>query len=223
MPLANRKELNPMSKGQNKKDPNPWVTQHTKLVYSNPWIQVQEHQVLNPAGNPGIYGVVSFKNVAVGIVPIDSQGFTYLVGQYRYPLNTYSWEIIEGGCPIGEPLLLGAQRELAEETGLSAAHFHYLLDLHTSNSVTDEHATVFIATGLEQGTALPEETEQLTLQHCHIDQAIEWAKNGTITDAISLAALLKIDSLKKNAGWPPNPNFLSELPRPQIWEERYPL
>jgi len=212
-----------MKKENKNEEINPWITQQSKLVYSNPWIQVQEYQVLNPAGNPGIYGVVSFKNVAVGIVPIDSQGFTYLVGQYRYPLHTYSWEIIEGGCPIGQSLLLGAQRELAEETGLSASQFHYLLDLHTSNSVTDEHATVFIAIDLEQGSALPEETEQLKLHHCHIDQAIEWAKNGTITDAISLAALLKIDALKKHPGWPSNLHFLSNCPRPQIWEERYPL
>ena len=211
-----------MTKGKNKEESNPWVTQNSKLIYSNPRIQVDEYQVLNPAGNPGIYGVVSFKNVAVGIVPIDHQGFTYLVGQYRYPLNSYSWEIIEGGCPIGESLLLGAQRELAEETGLSASKFHYLLDLHTSNSVTNEHATVFIATQLEQGTAIPEETEQLRLHHCHIDQAIEWAKNGIITDAISLAALLKIDSIKKNPGWPTNLDFLSNISRPKIWEHRYP-
>ena len=211
-----------MTKGKNKEESNPWVTQNSKLIYSNPWIQVDEYQVLNPAGNPGIYGVVSFKNVAVGIVPIDHQGFTYLVGQYRYPLNSYSWEIIEGGCPIGESRLLGAQRELAEETGLSASKFHYLLDLHTSNSVTNEHATVFIATQLEQGTAIPEETEQLRLHHCHIDQAIEWAKNGIITDAISLAALLKIDSIKKNPGWPTNLDFLSNISRPKIWEHKYP-
>ena len=202
---------------------NPWITHSSEEKYRNAWIEVVEHQVTNPAGNPGIYGVVGFKNVAVGIVPVDEHGNTVLVGQYRYPLNTYSWEIIEGGCPIGEPLRQGAMRELLEETGLSAKHLHYLLDLHTSNSVTDEHSTVFVASNLSQGPAIPEETEQLKLRHCHIDQAIEMAKNGEITDAISLAALLKLGNVKGGPGWPADLSFLHEIHRPQEWETRYPL
>lgn len=202
---------------------NPWITHSSENKYRNPWIEVVEHQVTNPSGNPGIYGVVGFKNVAVGIVPVDEYGNTVLVGQYRYPLKTYSWEIIEGGCPFDEPLRQGARRELLEETGLSAKDFHYLLDLHTSNSVTDEHSTVFVASNLCQGAAIPEETEQLKLLHCHIDQAIEMAKNGEITDAISLAALLKISHLKGGPGWPSDLSFLKNLNRPHKWEERFPL
>jgi 8-oxo-dGTP pyrophosphatase MutT (NUDIX family) len=179
-----------MSKGQNKKETNPWVTQHTKLVYSNPWIQVQEHQVLNPAGNPGIYGVVSFKNVAVGIVPIDSQGFTYLVGQYRYTLNQYSWEIPEGGGPIGEEPLETAKRELLEETGLEAVDWLFLTPIHTSNSVTDESGFIYMARNLKQGKADPEETEELSIWKLPLAEAISMVERGEISDSLSIAGLL---------------------------------
>ena len=132
----------------------PWKTHTARCVYENPWSRVEEHEVTNPSGNPGIYGVVGFKYLAVGVVPIDDEGHTWLVGQYRYTLGEYSWEIPEGGCPAGESPLDAARRELREETGLVARDYRLLLDgIALSNSVSDERGTLFVATGLSQGAA----------------------------------------------------------------------
>jgi ADP-ribose pyrophosphatase len=171
---------------------NPWTFLSTELRYDNPWIRVEEHQVLNPAGNQGIYGVVSFKNIAVGIVPIDEDGNTWLVGQYRYPLGVYSWEIIEGGGGLAMDTLPAAQRELKEETGLEASEWEEILRLNTSNSVTDERAVVYVARGLSYGPSSPEETELLSIKKLPLSEAIAMAIRGDIQDSISLAALLKL-------------------------------
>ncbi len=174
---------------------NPWTFLSTELKYDNPWIRVEEHQVLNPAGNHGIYGVVSFKNIAVGIVPIDEEGYTWLVGQYRYPLDAYSWEIIEGGGGLDADTLPAAMRELKEETGLEASEWEELLHLNTSNSVTDERAVVYVARGLSHGEWSPEETELLSLKRLPLAEAVQMAIQGEIKDSISLAALLKLGLL----------------------------
>ncbi len=172
---------------------NPWITHRTRDIYENPWIRVTESEVTNPSGGPGIYGVVHFKNRAIGVVPIDEEGFTWLVGQYRYTLNQYEWEIPEGGCPEGESPLAAAQRELREETGLLAGHYRVLLDdLALSNSVSDERATIFVATGLTQVEAAPEETEALRVRRLPLSEAIEMVKRGEITDSISVMALLRL-------------------------------
>src|ERR671916_1075777 len=93
---------------------SPWKTVTSRQVYDNPWLAVREDRVIRPDGETGIYGVVHFKNIAVGVLPIEEEHI-YLVGQYRYPLEQCSWEIPEGGCPIGEEPLRAAQRELGEE------------------------------------------------------------------------------------------------------------
>jgi 8-oxo-dGTP pyrophosphatase MutT (NUDIX family) len=179
------------------KEINPWKTISQKTAYENAWIKVEHHEVLNPAGNPGIYGKVHFKNTAISIVPIDSEGFTYLVGQYRYTLNEYSWEVPEGGCSIaeGESTLDAAKRELLEETGLVASEWTQLGEVYLSNSVSDEKAVMYIAQNLVQRQACPEETEQLKIRRLPLNEAIEMAKNGTITDALSVLTLLKIPAL----------------------------
>ena len=160
-------------------------------MYDNPWIRVDEHDVINPSGNPGIYGVVHFKNIAIGIIPVDEEGYTWLVGQYRYPLQAYSWEIIEGGGPIGIDPLESAKRELLEETGMTAEHWELIIPkMHLSNSVTDEYAMIYVAKGLTQGTAQPTDTEDLTLQRIPLVDAIEKVRSGDITDSISVAGLL---------------------------------
>jgi 8-oxo-dGTP pyrophosphatase MutT (NUDIX family) len=147
---------------------NPWKTLSTKTIYDNPWINVREDKVINPSGNNGIYGVVSFKNKAIGIVPVDKEGYTYLVGQYRYTLNEYSWEIPEGGGPIGIEPLESAKRELKEETGFTAKKWTNLGRLHTSNSVTDEEGFIFLAEDLMDGESEPEETEKLEVRKVHM-------------------------------------------------------
>lgn len=174
---------------------NPWQTLSTALKYENPWISVREDQVLNPRGGPGIYGVVSMRNKAIGIVPLDEQGNTWLVGQYRYTLNEYSWEIPMGGGVIGVAPVESAQRELREETGLLAARWTHLARLHTSNSVTDEEGFVFLAQGLTQTAWEPEETEDLRLWKLPLAQAVDLVMKDMITDAISVAGLLKAERI----------------------------
>ena len=177
------------------KEKNPWTTLSKREIYDNPWININEHQVLNPSGGRGIYGVVSFKNIAIGIVPIDKEGYTYLVGQYRYTLNQYSWEIPEGGCPMDEKPLRAAERELLEETGLTANTWAEILQTHVSNSVTDEFGYAYIAQDLTQGEAMPEETEDLKVWRLPLQEAIEMAMDGRITDSLSIMALLKVQVL----------------------------
>ncbi|MBS9522833.1 NUDIX hydrolase [Litoribacter ruber] len=174
---------------------NPWTTLSLELKYDNPWIAVEEHQVLTPAGTDGIYGKVHFKNLALGIIPVDEQGDTWLVGQYRYTLGEYSWEIPMGGGPLDVDMLESAQRELKEETGLSAQKWENIMRIHTSNSVTDEEGFVFLATDLTQGETEFEETEKLHVKKLPLSKALEMVMNGEITDAISIAGLLKAGRL----------------------------
>lgn len=174
---------------------NPWTTLTTKPQYENPWIQVVEHDVLKPSGSPGIYGVVRFKNLAIGVIPVHADGTTVLVGQYRYPLEAYSWEIPEGGGSRAVDPLESAKRELVEETGLSAGKWLRFLELHLSNSVSDEHAINYLAWDLSEGTAQPDDTEQLQLRRVPFAEAVRMAMAGEITDAMAVAGLLKAQLL----------------------------
>lgn len=172
---------------------NPWKTLSSEVKYDNPWIRLTEHQVLNPRGGEGIYGVVHFKNFAIGIVAIDEEKNIYLIGQYRFPLNGFSWEIPEGGGPLEEnDPLRSAKRELLEETGLLADSWKEILRMHLSNSVSDELAILYLATGLTQQQAQPEDTEELYLKKIPFATAVEMVENGGITDSLSVAAILKI-------------------------------
>jgi len=179
---------------------NPWQTTSSEPKYQNPWIRVREDQVINPKGGPGIYGVVSMRNKAIGIVPVDAEGNTWLVGQYRYTVGEYSWEIPMGGGPIELDVLESAQRELREETGLLAARWTRIARLHTSNSVTDEEGFVFLAEDLTQADWEPEETEDLRLWKLPLAQAVALALDDTITDAISVAGLLKAERVLAGRG-----------------------
>lgn len=174
---------------------SPWVIQSQKAIYTNPWISVTEYAVLNPSGNPGIYGKVHFKNTAVGIVAMDDHRNIFLVGQYRFATDSYSWEIPEGGEPVSSDPLDGAKRELAEETGLYADNWQVLLTMHLSNSVSDEKAIVYLATGLMQHLSSPEDTEQLVVKKLPLEEACQLIEAGVITDSMSVAALIKIKLL----------------------------
>lgn len=169
---------------------NPWKTLSEREVYSNPWIRVSHHEVINPSGGEGIYGVISFRNKAIGVVPLDEELNTYLVGQFRYTLNEYSWEIPEGGGPEGEEPSLTAERELQEETGLKAGQMELLGKIHTSNSVTDEVGYIFLATELSQLESSPEETEDITVWKLPLRDAVKMVEEGKITDSLSMAGLL---------------------------------
>ena len=174
-----------------------WKTKSTHVVYENPWIKISHEEVITPKGTDGIYGVVHFKNTAIGVVPIDDEGNTWLVKQSRYALNQYTWEIPEGGCPQGEEPINAAKRELEEEVGLQARHWEQLMTMHLSNSVTDEFCVVFVARDLFAGTQQLESTEDIEYKKLSLKEAIDMVKRGEITDGISVAALLRLALMEK--------------------------
>lgn len=177
---------------------NPWTTLSGEMKYDNRWINVTEYQVINPGGGKGIYGKVHFKNLAVGIVAMDDELNTWLVGQYRYTLDQWSWEIPEGGAPHHENPMEAAKRELQEETGLHAKSWKEIVKLHTSNSVTDESGFIFLAEGITQGENSLEETEaDLKVWKLPLRDAVKMVEEGQITDSLSVMGLLMAARLKK--------------------------
>jgi 8-oxo-dGTP pyrophosphatase MutT (NUDIX family) len=169
-----------------------WQTLQSELKYENPWIRVEEHRVINPSGEEGVYGTVNFKNRAVAVLALDADWHIFLVGQHRYTLDEYSWELPMGGAPTNETTLAAAQRELREETGISATQWREIMRLHTSNCVTDEVGLVYLARQLSFGEAAPEPTEDLAVQRLALTDAVEWVRAGRITDAISVAGILRL-------------------------------
>lgn len=169
-----------------------WKKLSSRVTWENDWMTVFEDDVINPGGGRNLYGHVHFKNRAVAIIPIDKNGDTWLVGQTRYTLGEWSWELPMGGAPLDEEPLAAAQRELKEETGLTAGEWSELMRVHTSNSITDECGVVYVATQLTEGETAFEETEDLEVRKLSLEEAVEMAKRGEITDAISVAALLLI-------------------------------
>lgn len=173
-------------------DKKDWKTLNVDTVYSNDWIIVEHHDVINPSGNKGIYGKVCFKNKAIGIIPLDDNMNTWLIGQYRYTLDEYSWEIPMGGGAMNEDIMDAAKRELKEETGISANQWTQLMKIHTSNCVTDEVGYVYIARDLSYGSTNFDETENLKIRKLPLADAIQMILNGEITDSISIAGLLRL-------------------------------
>jgi 8-oxo-dGTP pyrophosphatase MutT (NUDIX family) len=171
---------------------NPWKTHTTEDAYESPWIKVTRHDVTNPGGHPGTYSVVHFKNLALGIVPLDEEMNTWLVGQYRYPIDQYTWEIPEGGGKIGIDPLESAQRELLEEAGITAKKWTKIQEMHLSNSATDEFCLLYIAQDLTLGESQPEPDEMLQLVKIPFEDVYQMVCNGRITDSLSVTAVLKI-------------------------------
>jgi len=174
------------------KEKNPWKILSHHTVYENPWIELTEFKVINPKGGNGIYGKVHYKHLAVGVIPLDDDWNTWLVGQYRFPLDQYSWEIPEGGGRMDENPVEAAKRELMEETGLVAKSWIKILTMHLSNSISDELSVIFLARDLEEHLATPEETEELMIKKLPFDEVFQMVENGKITDAMSVAAIQQI-------------------------------
>jgi len=167
----------------------PWTRRTRRVAYENPWITIWHDEVIRPDGEAGIYGVVHFANLAVGVLALDEAGRVLLVGQHRYALDQYSWEIPEGGVPAGESALEGARRELREETGIEATDWIEMSHSHLSNSVSDEEAVIFLATGLTRGQASPDGTEALVPRWLPFDEVLAMTIDGRITDALTILAV----------------------------------
>ena len=172
-----------------------WKKLSSKTIWENDWMALLEDEVVNPGGGKNLYGHVHFKNRAVAVIPLDRDNNTWLVGQDRYTLGEWSWELPMGGAPLGEDPLEGARRELQEETGLTAGKWTELMRLHPSNSITDEIGVVYLAEELSEGVAEPEESERLEIRKLPLDEAVAMVHAGEITDAISAAALLRLAAI----------------------------
>lgn len=176
---------------------NPWTTLSGELKYENPWIKVTEYQVINPAGGRGIYGKIHYKNYGVGVLPIDDHDNIWLVGQYRYTLNEFHWELPEGGAPLNGDVLESAKRELKEETGITAGKWTKLVTVNPSNSTTDEIGFLFLAEDLSFGENELEDTEaDLKVRKIALRDAIAMLDSGEITDCLTVIGLLKIARMR---------------------------
>ena len=177
---------------------NPWQTLDSDVRYENNWLALRHENVITPTGTAGIYGVVSFKNKAMGVVPIDADGNTYLVGQYRYTLNECTWEIPEGGGMAGKSVLHAAKRELKEEAGLVAGSWKTIVKTHLSNSVSDEVGFIFLARDLREVDREPEESEaDMKVWKLPFEKALKMVLTGKITDALSVMGILRVARMLK--------------------------
>ena len=192
-PQPARATIGPMTDSEANATRNgPWLRHSRRTAYENPWLTIWHDEVSRPDGSPGIYGVVHFANVAVGVVAIDEQDRVCLVRQHRYAIDEPSWEIPEGGVPPDEAPLDGMRRELREETGVEAAEWRELGRLHLSNSVTDEAGFIYLARKLSQGSTDLEPTEQIDVEWVAFDEALAMALDGRITDAMSIIGLQRV-------------------------------
>ena len=180
-----------------------WSVRSARTAYENPWLILRHYETVAPTGNPAIYGVVSYKNLAIAILPLHENGDVTLIGQHRMPLADYTWEIPEGGGPIGIDPLESAQRELREEAGLVAAEWRQVLRFQLSNSISDERGFGFIATGLEAAEAEPDETEALQIARAPFREVLGLVTAGEITDAMTVAMILRAYHMAREGDLPP--------------------
>lgn len=170
---------------------NPWTTLTTEKIYDSPWIGLTKHNVLTPNNTQGTYSVIHFKNIALGILPLDEEYNTWIVGQYRYPINQYSWEVPEGGGKHDVPPLESAKRELLEETGITANRWTKIQELHLSNSASDEFGILYVAQDLTFGESHPEDEEELVCRKIHFNELYKMVIDGEITDSLTVTIVLK--------------------------------
>lgn len=177
---------------------NPWKTISSATKYENDWIKVTHNDVITPGNEKGVYGTVHYKNWAIGMIPLDNELNTWIVGQYRYPLNQFTWEIPEGGGELGISALETAKRELSEEVGLRAKKWNLIQRFHLSNSVSDEYGELFIAQELEEFENHPDSDEDLIVKKIAFEEVYKMVLNGEITDSMSIMGILKVKLLIDN-------------------------
>ena len=170
--------------------PFAWTLKDRETAFRNSWIAVERIDATDPGGQPAEYGVVRFANLAIGIVPYEN-GRIWLVGQSRVPFERYSWEIPAGGGDKANPLD-AAHRELAEETGFRADRMEVITKLQMSNSVTDEEAIIYLATGLTKGETNFESSEDISLVSMTLDEGLELIEAGELVDGLTVTALYKL-------------------------------
>jgi 8-oxo-dGTP pyrophosphatase MutT (NUDIX family) len=170
----------------------PWTTLNEELRYETPWISVSHHDILDPSGRQGIYGVVHFKNLAIGVVVLDNDLNTWIVGQYRYPVQAYSWEIPEGGGDRSIPPQESAERELREEAGIVAGKWTEILRMDLSNSASDEHAMLYVAQDLTFFEPEPDHNEELALRKLPFEELYGMVVRGEVIDSLTVAAVLRV-------------------------------
>lgn len=177
---------------------NPWKTLSAEVIYDNPWIEVSHREVINPGGKAAMYGVVHFKNLALGILPLDENYNTWVVGQYRYPIDQYTWEIPEGGGDLEIDPLESAQRELREEAGIIARQWDLIQEMYLSNSATTEKALLYVARDLEFVEPDPDEDEVLQLHKIPFDELYQWVLDGKVNDSLTVTTVLKAKLMMEN-------------------------
>jgi len=181
----------------------PWTKGEAHVVYANPWLKVTEFEAVAPTGKPALYGVVNFQSLAIGVLPLHDDGTVTLVGQHRFPSGAYSWELPEGGAPLGGDPLDSAKRELVEEAGLAARDWRQVLTFELSNSVTDERGVGYLATGLYPASGTPDDTELIRLARVPFREALAAALAGHMTDMITVALLLRAYHMAREGDLPP--------------------
>lgn len=189
------------------KQRGPWRTVKEELRYETPWIAVSHHDIIDPSGRNGIYGVVHFKNLAIGIVPLDEEGNTWIVGQHRYPVDAYSWEIPEGGGRRDIPPLDSAKRELREETGIEAQRWTEILRMDLSNSASDEHAIIYLAQDLSFHAPQPDHDEELAQRKLPFAELYGMVMRGEVLDSLTVAAVMKVRLLMSEGLLPTAPGL----------------
>jgi 8-oxo-dGTP pyrophosphatase MutT (NUDIX family) len=182
---------------------NPWRLHGARTAFENPWIRVLEQDVVDPAGVARVYGLVRFKKLAVGVLPVDAAGMVHLVGQWRVPLARYSWEMPEGGVEPGEDPLESARRELEEEAGLRAGRLIPILEMDLSNSVTDERAICYLGLDLSAGEAAPEPVEVLKNKVAPFQSVLDDVCAGRIRDSLTVATVLRAYHMAKSGSLDP--------------------
>lgn len=170
---------------------NPWQILASKKIYENPWVRIDEHDVVQPKGGKGIYSVVHFQNLAIAVLPLDENYNTWIVGQWRFPVDEFSWEIPEGGGDPNVDPIESARRELQEEAGIIAGEFIKIQEVHLSNSATDELGIIYIARNLSFTTSSPEETEELQLKKIPFEKLYQMVMDGKIKDGLTIMAVMK--------------------------------